>query len=171
MDKKLPRVEMCVGYDGKDYKINLELYPDKAPITVENFLALVNKGYYTDLIFHRVIKGFCIQGGGYFKDGNNMKNAPSTPAIVGEFKSNGVDNDIEHKPGVISMARTNVKNSATSQFFICAGETSYLNGEYAAFGSVTDDKSLENVMAIASIPVYNSIPYPKDAVIRYIKSV
>ena len=115
--------------------IKLELYPDKAPETVANFVKLVNEGFYSGLIFHRVIRGFMIQGGG-MDDGFNQKPAKS---IKGEFRSNGfAQNDIHHAKGVISMARTQVKNSASSQFFIMHAEAGYLDGEYAAFGAVTE---------------------------------
>ncbi len=112
----------------------LELYPDKAPITVENFKALCDKGFYNGLIFHRVIAGFMIQGG--CPEGTGMGGPGYT--IKGEFSSNGVKNDIKHTRGVISMARTNEPNSAGSQFFIMHEDASYLDGQYAAFGKMTE---------------------------------
>ena len=111
-----------------------ELYPDVAPITVDNFVKLCNENFFEGLIFHRVIAGFMIQGGGY--DENMMpKDADS---IKGEFKSNGVENKLKHTRGVISMARTNDPNSASSQFFIMHQDAPHLDGQYAAFGKVTE---------------------------------
>lgn len=115
-------------------KMVLELYPEKAPITVENFKALCDKGFYNGLIFHRVIAGFMIQGG--CPEGTGMGGPGYT--IKGEFSSNGVKNDIKHTRGVISMARTNEPNSAGSQFFIMHEDASYLDGQYAAFGKLTE---------------------------------
>ncbi len=126
--------------------ITVELYPDKAPITVENFLSLVNRGFYNGLIFHRVIEGFMIQGGD--PEGTGM--GGSGKNIKGEFKSNGVDNDLSHERGVISMARSQNPNSASSQFFICHADAKYLDGQYAAFGKVTD--GMEVVDEIAKTP-------------------
>lgn len=115
-------------------KMILELYPENAPITVENFKALCDKGFYNGLIFHRVIAGFMIQGG--CPEGTGMGGPGYT--IKGEFSSNGVKNDIKHTRGVISMARTNEPNSAGSQFFIMHEDASYLDGQYAAFGKMTE---------------------------------
>ena len=114
--------------------ITAELYPDKAPITVANFISLANSGFYEGLIFHRVIAGFMIQGGG-FDTSFQQKQAKS---IKGEFLINGVPNPIRHERGVLSMARTQVKDSASSQFFIMHADSSFLDGQYAAFGKVTD---------------------------------
>ncbi len=111
-----------------------ELYPKIAPETVANFVKLANEGFYDGLIFHRVIDGFMIQGGGYDKD-FNLKEASS---IKGEFASNGFDNTLKHTRGVLSMARTSDPNSASSQFFIMDETAEYLDGEYAAFGKLTD---------------------------------
>ncbi|MCR5683225.1 MAG: peptidylprolyl isomerase, partial [Clostridiales bacterium] len=110
--------------------IKLELYPDKAPITVDNFVSLVNEGFYDGLIFHRVIKGFMIQGG----DPEGTGFGGSEKKIKGEFASNGVANDLSHTRGVISMARSKQKDSASSQFFIVQEDSTYLDGDYAAFG-------------------------------------
>ena len=126
-------------------KIKLELYPDKAPITVKNFLELVGSGFYDGLTFHRVIKGFMIQGG----DPNGDGTGGSEKTIKGEFKSNGVENDIKHVRGVISMARTKAPNSASSQFFIMHEDAPYLDGEYAAFGKVVE--GIEAVDEIAEV--------------------
>ena len=115
-------------------QIKLELYPDKAPITVENFLKLVSAGFYDGLIFHRVIKDFMIQGGD--PEGTGMGGAKEK--IKGEFLMNGVPNDLRHERGVISMARAQNPNSASSQFFICHKDSFFLDGQYAAFGRVVD---------------------------------
>ncbi len=115
-------------------KIKLELYPDIAPITVENFEKLVKDGFYDGLIFHRVIPGFMIQGG--CPDGTGM-GGPGHH-IKGEFASNGVKNDLKHTRGVISMARSMMKDSAGSQFFIMHQDAPHLDGEYAAFGKVVE---------------------------------
>ena len=130
--------------DGK--KINAEVYPDLAPITVENFIKLVEAKFYDGLIFHRVIPGFMIQGGGF----DASLTQKETESIKGEFASNGVENPLPHTKGVLSMARTNEPDSASSQFFIMHEEASHLDGEYAAFGKVTDDESLAVVDEIAN---------------------
>jgi len=126
--------------------IRLELYPETAPITVENFLDLVKKGFYNGLTFHRIISGFMIQGGD--PDGNGM-GGPGY-SIKGEFKSNGVDNPLKHEKGVISMARSMDPNSASSQFFIMHADAPHLDGNYAAFGHVVE--GLEVVDEIANTP-------------------
>ena len=123
--------------------IKVELYPDVAPNTVNNFISLVKKGFYDGVIFHRVIKGFMIQGG--CPDGTGM-GGPGY-SIKGEFSQNGFKNDLAHDPGVISMARTMMPNSAGSQFFIMHEKSPHLDGAYAAFGKVIE--GLENVNKIA----------------------
>ena len=115
-------------------KMTLELYPEKAPITVENFERLANEGFYDGLIFHRVIQGFMIQGGD--PEGTGM-GGPGY-CIKGEFVANGVQNDLKHTRGVISMARAMDPNSAGSQFFIMHEDAPHLDGQYAAFGKMTD---------------------------------
>ncbi len=127
-------------------KIKLELYPEKAPITVENFLKLVGEGFYDGLIFHRVIKDFMIQGGD--PTGTGMGGAKEK--IKGEFLMNGVANDLRHERGVISMARAQNPNSASSQFFIVHKDSFFLDGQYAAFGRVTE--GMEAVDEIAETP-------------------
>ena len=127
-------------------KIELELYPDAAPKTVENFLKLVGEGFYDGLIFHRVIPGFMIQGGD--PQGTGMGGAKDN--IIGEFRANGHDNPIKHTRGVISMARAFNPNSASSQFFIMHADAPHLDGQYAAFGKVVS--GMEVVDEIASIP-------------------
>lgn len=114
--------------------ISLELDADTAPITVTNFIALANDGFYDGLTFHRIIKDFMIQGGDPL--GNGTGGADNN--ITGEFKSNGIENDISHVRGVISMARSMEADSASSQFFIVHQDSTYLDGEYAAFGKVTE---------------------------------
>ena len=123
--------------------IKVELYPDVAPNTVNNFISLVKKGFYDGVIFHRVIRGFMIQGG--CPDGTGM-GGPGY-SIKGEFSQNGFKNDLAHDPGVISMARTMMPNSAGSQFFIMHEKSPHLDGAYAAFGKVIE--GLENVNKIA----------------------
>ncbi|MBQ7755869.1 MAG: peptidylprolyl isomerase [Oscillospiraceae bacterium] len=115
-------------------KIKLELYPDAAPITVKNFEKLVSEKFYDGLIFHRVIEGFMIQGGD--PEGTGMGGAKEK--IKGEFAINGVNNPIKHTRGVISMARSQMPNSASSQFFIMHKDAPHLDGHYAAFGKVVE---------------------------------
>ncbi len=112
-----------------------ELYPEKAPATVENFVSLAKSGFYKGLIFHRVIEGFMIQGGGFDESFAHKE----TEAIKGEFAANGfAGNDIAHTRGVLSMARTSDPNSASSQFFVMHKNAPHLDGQYAAFGCVTE---------------------------------
>lgn len=125
-------------------KIKLALYPEAAPITVKNFEKLVRQGFYNGLIFHRVIEGFMIQGGD--PTGTGMGGADEK--IKGEFAQNGVDNPIKHTRGVISMARSMMKDSASSQFFIMHKDAPHLDGSYAAFGKVVE--GMETVDAIAA---------------------
>lgn len=125
-------------------EIKAELYPEAAPKTVENFLKLVDEKFYDGLIFHRVIKGFMIQGGD--PTGTGMGGSKDT--IVGEFRANGFQNDLAHTRGVLSMARTNMPNSASSQFFIMHQDAPHLDGQYAAFGKVVE--GMEAVDKIAS---------------------
>lgn len=127
-------------------QIKLELYPDVAPITVENFEKLVKQGFYDGLIFHRVISGFMIQGG--CPDGTGM-GGPGY-SIKGEFSSNGFKNPLKHKRGVISMARSMRPDSAGSQFFIMHQDAPHLDGQYAAFGRVVE--GMDIVDEIASVP-------------------
>ncbi|MBE6837023.1 MAG: peptidylprolyl isomerase [Ruminococcus sp.] len=126
-------------------KIKLELYPDAAPITVKNFEKLVSEKFYDGLIFHRVIKGFMIQGGD--PEGTGMGGAKEK--IKGEFAINGVNNPIKHTRGVISMARSQMPNSASSQFFIMHKDAPHLDGQYAAFGKVVE--GIEVVDEIAGV--------------------
>lgn len=126
-------------------KIVAELYPDIAPQSVRNFISLANAGFYNGLIFHRCIYGFMIQGG--CPDGTGM-GGPGY-CIKGEFFFNGVKNDLKHKRGVLSMARSSSPNSAGSQFFIMHADAKHLDGQYAAFGKVTS--GMDVVDAIASV--------------------
>ncbi len=125
--------------------IDIELYDDKAPITTQNFKKLVKEGFYDGLIFHRVIAGFMIQGG----DPTGTGCGGSKETIKGEFLSNGFKNEISHVRGVISMARSSMKDSASSQFFIMHADGKFLDGEYAAFGKVVS--GMEVVDEIASV--------------------
>ncbi|HKM42927.1 MAG TPA: peptidylprolyl isomerase [Limnochordia bacterium] len=114
--------------------IKIELYPDIAPNTVNNFIALVKQGYYDGVIFHRVIPGFMIQGG----DPTGTGSGGPGHSIKGEFSQNGFPNSLKHKRGVISMARTNIPDSAGSQFFLMVADSPHLDGAYAAFGQVVE---------------------------------
>ena len=127
-------------------KIELELYPEHAPITVKNFEKLVKSGFYDGLGFHRVIRGFMIQGGDPL--GNGMGGADEN--IIGEFRANGHNNPIKHTRGTISMARAYDPNSASSQFFIMHEDAPHLDGQYAAFGKVVS--GIEVVDEIAGVP-------------------
>ncbi|MBE5959821.1 MAG: peptidylprolyl isomerase [Lachnospiraceae bacterium] len=124
-------------------KIQVELYPEVAPNTVNNFISLVKKGYYNGLIFHRVIKGFMLQGG--CPEGSGM-GGPGY-SIKGEFAQNGFENDLKHTEGVISMARSMAPNSAGSQFFIMHKNAPHLDGAYAAFGKVVEGMDVVNKIA------------------------
>ena len=123
--------------------IKLELYPEIAPITCENFVKLAKEGFYDGLIFHRVISGFMIQGG----DPTGTGMGGSDENIKGEFAVNGVKNSLSHKRGVISMARSRSYDSASSQFFICHADATYLDGQYAAFGKVIEGMDVVDEIA------------------------
>lgn len=123
--------------------IKAELYPEIAPNTVNNFISLINRGFYDGLIFHRVIKGFMIQGGD--PEGTGM-GGPGY-GIKGEFASNGFKNDLAHEAGVLSMARSMMPNSAGSQFFIMHKDSPHLDGDYAAFGKVTEGMDVVDKIA------------------------
>jgi len=136
-----------------------ELYPEIAPNTVNNFISLVNKGYYNGLIFHRVIRGFMIQGG--CPDGTGM-GGPGY-CIKGEFYGNGFANDLMHDKGVLSMARAMHPDSAGSQFFIMHQKSPHLDGQYAAFGRITE--GLEIIDKIAGVATdYNDRPIEKQVI-------
>ena len=142
MSEKNPIIEIEME-NGK--KIKLELYPEHAPITVANFTKLVNEHFYDGIIFHRVIKGFMIQGG----DPTGTGTGGSKEHIKGEFLSNGVNNTLKHTRGVISMARSQFYNSASSQFFICHANAYFLDGQYAAFGKVVE--GMDTVDKLANV--------------------
>jgi peptidyl-prolyl cis-trans isomerase B (cyclophilin B) len=123
--------------------IKAELYPETAPNSVNNFISLINKGYYDGIIFHRVIEGFMIQGG----DPQGTGIGGPGYSIRGEFRANGFANDLKHDRGVLSMARTTMPNSAGSQFFIMHQNAPYLDGQYAAFGKVTEGMDVVDAIA------------------------
>ena len=130
-DEEKPLVTMTMEDGGE---VEIELYPNKAPNTVNNFIALIEDDFYDGLIFHRVIPDFMIQGGD--PEGTGMGDPGYS--IKGEFSSNDFDNDLKHEPGILSMARSQDPDSAGSQFFIVTGDGSHLDGDYAAFGKVID---------------------------------
>lgn len=140
--------------------INVELYPDVAPNTVNNFISLVKKGFYNGTIFHRVIPGFMIQGGD--PEGTGMGGPDYS--IKGEFSQNGFENKLSHSRGVISMARAMNPDSAGSQFFIMHADGDFLDGQYAAFGAVTE--GLETVDKIAAGPTDRSDRPYEDQVMK-----
>ena len=145
--------------------IMVELDKEAAPKTVENFEKLVSEGFYDGLTFHRIIKGFMIQGGDPLGNGTG----DSKVKIPGEFKSNGWDNPISHERGVISMARAQNPNSASCQFFIVHEDSKFLDGDYAAFGHVTE--GIDVVDAIASVDTYPNDMPSKKVVIKKISIV
>ncbi|MCL2370220.1 MAG: peptidylprolyl isomerase [Firmicutes bacterium] len=135
--------------------INLELYSDIAPISVDNFVKVAKSGFYEGLCFHRVIAGFMIQGGGMIAGKGSLDEKRGLKPIKGEFDSNGVKNPLKHTLGVISMARTNVPDSATSQFFLCAADCDFLDGNYAGFGKTTDAESDKVIVDISLVKTTN----------------
>ena len=141
-----------------------ELYPDLAPQSVYNFISLANAGFYNGLIFHRVIPGFMIQGG--CPDGTGM-GGPGY-CIKGEFKSNGFQNDLKHTEGVLSMARTMIPDSAGSQFFIMVADAPHLDGQYAAFGKITENAQAAVDISRVNRNMYNDMP-KKPQVIKTIR--
>ena len=130
-----------------------ELYPEIAPNTVNNYISLIQKGFYDGLIFHRVISGFMLQGG----DPNGTGTGGPGYSIKGEFAHNGFANDLKHTPGVLSMARSMMPNSAGSQFFIMHKTSPHLDGEYAAFGKITEGMDVVNAIADTATD-YNDRP-------------
>ena len=140
-------------------KLELELDADVAPITVTNFINLAKKGFYNGLTFHRIMSGFMIQGG----DPNGDGTGGSEETIKGEFKSNGIENTMSHKRGVISMARTqNDPDSASSQFFIVQADSDFLDGDYAAFGKVTAGMDIVDKICQSVQPIDNNGTVPAD---------
>ncbi len=160
MDNSKVKLEMESGKT-----MTIELFQKTAPITVENFVSLVNKGFYDGLIFHRVIKGFMIQAG----CPNGIGTGGPGYNIKGEFSQNGVKNDLKHEKGVISMARSSAPDSAGSQFFIMHQNAPHLDGSYAAFGKVVE--GIETVDEIAAVDTdYNDRPR-KEQKIKTIKVI
>ena len=159
----LHHVEMVI----KDYgTVKLELNADEAPITVQNFIELANDGFYDGIGFHRLDKDFVLQGGD--PDGDGV--GGSDKSIKGEFAANGVQNSISHKRGVISMARTGDPDSASSQFFICLEDSTFLDGNYAAFGYVTEGMDvIDNIRD--NTPESGSIPKNQQPVIETIRVI
>lgn len=156
-----------VEFTFEDYgTVRVELYPSVAPKSVANFLRYVDDKFYDGTIMHRVIEGFMIQGGGYYLDGYTIMDKATYPAIEGEFSSNGFANDLKHTLGVLSMARANDPNSATSQWFICSATASHLDGNYAAFGKIVDQESAQVVLAVSQVQTvyvsasFANFPYP-----------
>ena len=148
-----------IEIDVQDYgTIYLELDATAAPITVENFLNLAQSGFYDGLTFHRIMDGFMIQGGKPAGTGGSGSNTN----IKGEFAANGVENPISHKEGVISMARSRDPDSASSQFFIMVDDGEYLDGNYAAFGWVTEGQEIVDKIAADAEPVDNNGTIPAD---------
>ena len=138
--------------------VKLELDPNEAPLTVENFIKLAQEGFYDGLTFHRIMDGFMIQGG----DPNGNGTGGSSENIVGEFAANNIQNNISHKEGVISMARARDFNSASSQFFIMVDDTPSLDGKYAAFGHVTEGQEVVDQIAKDARPTDDNGTIPKE---------
>ena len=161
-----PVVEMKVKNFGT---IRLELRHDQAPLTVENFLSLTEKGFYDGLTFHRIVQNFMIQGGD--PEGNGTGGSEKT--IKGEFSRNGVNNTLTHTRGTISMARSQAYDSASSQFFICNADSTFLDGNYAAFGYVTE--GMEVVDAITeyarALGCTESVPKADQPIIESIRRI
>lgn len=154
----------------KDFgTVKVELDGDTAPITVQNFMDLANAGFYDGLTFHRIMEGFMIQGG----DPNGDGTGGSEKTIKGEFSANGVNNDISHKKGVISMARAQDPDSASSQFFIVQEDSEFLDGQYAAFGHVTEGMEFVDIIAKEAKPIDDNgtIPKEEQPVIETIKII
>jgi peptidyl-prolyl cis-trans isomerase B (cyclophilin B) len=145
--------------------IDIRLDPEAAPITVENFVKLADKGFYDGLTFHRIIPGFMIQGGDPLGTGTGG----SGDNIKGEFAQNGVDNPIRHERGVISMARSQFPDSASSQFFITNADATFLDGQYAAFGTVT--AGMETVDKISGVKTGAQDKPLEDVVIRSVRVI
>ena len=145
--------------DIQDYgTITVELDGDAAPITVQNFMDLANDGFYDGLTFHRIIAGFMMQGG----DPNGNGTGGSENTIKGEFSANGVENSLSHTRGAISMARSQAYDSASSQFFICHADSTFLDGQYACFGYVTDGMDVVDAVCEAAQPTDDNGTIPAD---------
>lgn len=145
--------------DIQDYgTITVELDGDIAPITVQNFMDLANDGFYDGLTFHRIIAGFMMQGG----DPNGNGTGGSENTIKGEFSANGVENSLSHTRGAISMARSQAYDSASSQFFICHADSTFLDGQYACFGYVTNGMDVVDAVCEAAQPTDDNGTIPAD---------
>ena len=143
----------------QDYgTITVELDGDAAPITVQNFMDLANAGFYDGLTFHRIISGFMMQGG----DPNGNGTGGSENTIKGEFSANGMENPLSHTRGAISMARAQAPDSASSQFFICHADSTFLDGQYACFGYVTDGMDVVDAVCEAAQPTDDNGTIPAD---------
>lgn len=144
--------------------ITVELYPDIAPITVKNFVNLAKKGFYNGLTFHRIMDGFMIHGGDPLGNGTggNTDSQGNRLTIKGEFTANGVNNTLSHKRGVISMARAQDYNSASSQFFIMHKDAAYLDGAYAAFGQVTSGMEVVDKICADAKPIDGNGSIPAE---------
>lgn len=158
-----PALEEGVDYsaeiDIQDYgKITIHLEKDVAPVTVANFVALAESGFYDGLTFHRIMKDFMMQGGD--PEGTGMGGSENN--IVGEFDANGYENTLSHTRGVISMARANDPNSASSQFFICHADSTFLDGQYAAFGHVTEGLDVVDAVCKKAKPTDNNGTIPAE---------
>ena len=167
--------KICIELEnGK--KMFVELYEDVAPITVKNFLKLIDEDFFKGLVFHRVIKDFMCQGGAYYISEGKYIEHKEAESIKGEFESNGFINDLKHELGVISMARTNDPNSASSQFFLCVDNCHHLDKNYAGFGKMTDEESLSVLKELNSYPTtmvsYSIQDWPNTDLVNYtIKSI
>jgi len=165
-----PSISYTAVIEVADYgTITAELDADAAPKTVENFVALAKEGFYDGLTFHRIMDGFMIQGGDPEGDGSGG----SDTTITGEFSANGFENDLSHTRGALSMARSDDYNSASSQFFIVHEDSIYLDGNYAAFGYVTDGMDVVDAICEAAVPTDNngSIPPEDQPVITSIEII
>lgn len=158
--------EISVSYNGGSGVIKVELDADEAPITVANFMKLAKEGFYDGLTFHRIQKGYFIQGGD--PDANGTGGSKDT--IQGEFQANGVDNSLTHERGTISMARSQDYNSASSQFFICQQRVTSLDGNYAAFGKVTEGMDIIDDIC-DKVPSSDCLPKEEQPVIEKITIV
>lgn len=171
IEEELLSGKINVLMEVKDYgNIKLELDADTAPITVTNFVNLIESKFYDGLTFHRIMDGFMIQGG----DPDHNGNGGSNKTIKGEFSSNGIKNDISHTRGVISMARAQDPNSASSQFFIVHQDSTFLDGNYAAFGKVIEGIDVVDKIALVSkmaIDDNGTIPFENQPVITSIKVI
>ncbi|MBQ1269026.1 MAG: peptidylprolyl isomerase [Clostridia bacterium] len=167
---KGPRVVITLQ-DGRT--MTAVLYPDVAPLTVENFLTLVDQKAYDGVIFHRVIPGFMVQTGYLKAKDNQLTGAVNANTIPGEFTANGFVNELEHKAGVLSMARAEHPDSASSQFFICVERYAYGDGNYAAFGELVNQKSLDVAVSISRVLTGAKYMFERDVPIEdvIIKSI